>query len=498
MPYVIDRRKSGSHVTELESVSATATLRSVRDSATRYESTYGWRTGDSARLNKPDPRSVYMPPEGAPLHEVLAYRKDFIERSVSEMAQKQSTTSAPTHFITHDVGNEFANSKLVCKIAPNRVSYKSSSTTTVTIKNAVLDGTWWLNRDGILQFGVPFTDFGSYLRGKGLSEFDGTATTFGPSTAQTNAIATSAITAMNPIKSSASVLTALLELARGDVPGVLKQLRQHISTINTWKRLSASGSKGAASAIGGTYLENVFGWAPIIRDIQAAIEVLTTIDALLFPPDNTRRKFATVVHERFAQTTGNASLSAQGVMHPLGGPGPYLNRSEGIYMVNAGSAPTVYTARETLDVRVVARFNTSMVPSAQSNGYLDKLRVLLGLELTPEVLWDLTPWSWLLDWFGNIGSVIENLSSIHMSNIILNYSYATFRREAVSGAWSKPALSTSTTSGIQSLSGNFIQEYTMVQKVRLKASPYGFGTALSSLDAGKWAILVALGLARSR
>ncbi len=500
MPYVVDHRTSGSRKTDLTWTRSGVTQRALIDSVTDYEVTYGFRSGRDDRLQKPDSRDVYMPPKGAGVAALLAYRKAFMERSVTKLSLDASHGDS-SHFILSDMGNEFANTKLRAVGTPNRVVYKSTGlpAATTTIVNSTPGVLYSLDANGAMANGNPLTDFGTFFRDHGIGEFDGTGT-HGLSQAQTNSISTSAIANMNPLKAHASVLTTLLELVRGDVPGVLKQLRQHMKTINQLRQVTASGLKGSASAVGGTYLENVFGWTPIMKDINAATQVLTTLDSLLFPPDNTRRTFARVIHERNGTLTGNAPLNGSGLMQPLyeaSHRGLWENFRVGSYPASAGTAPSVFTARETIDIRCTARFNTSMSPTIQNNGYLDKMKVLVGLELTPEVVWNLVPWSWLVDWFANIGSVVENLGSIHMSNIILNYAYTTFRRETVSGVWSKPTLSGGST-GFQSLSGDFITEYTQSQKVRLKASPYGFGTALNSLSGDQWAILTALGLARQR
>jgi hypothetical protein len=159
---------------------------------------------------------------------------------------------------------------------------------------------------------------------------------------------------------------------------------------------------------------------------------------------------------------------------------------------------TIHASRETIDIRTTVRFQTNLIPTASNNGYVDRLRDLLGLKLTPEVIWELTPWSWLIDWFSNIGLVVENLSNLHASNLILNYAYSTICREAVdSSVTSRPAL-TSASTGYRTWEGDVVTKYETWQKVRLKASPYGFATTLNSLTGSQWAILVALGLARQR
>jgi hypothetical protein len=431
---------------------------------------------------------------------MLEYRKAFIERSIDKLARASGGSQAPSHFVTTDMGNEFSNLKIRASGTPNTARQVSSGVTKNFV-NACADGTAWIQSDGSLgQNTIPFRNFLGFLGSKGIPEFAGGVS--GPlNMALATSIGTSAITQMNPIKTHASVLTTLLELIRGDVPGLLNQLRKHFTTINLLKHGSASGVTQAGSAIGAAYLENVFAWTPIFKDINAAIQVLATIDGLMFPEDNTRRTFERVLWTHYGMREGaNSRLTGAGLFAPLGGFAagkPGLNSVVGQTLINTSTLnniPVLYTARETVDVRCTARFNTSLVPNATNNGYLDQLNDLLGLKLTPQVIWDLTPWSWLIDWFANIGSVMENLGSLHMSNIILNYAYATFRCEAASGAWQRPVIN----STMKALSGNFITQYGIDHKVRLKASPYGFGTALGSLNANQWAVLVALGLARAR
>ncbi len=502
MSITVDRRLEGSRITTQSNLSTklVETTRRTVDSVSSYEVTRGWRTRERGDSKAPDARNVYAPPKGASLAEILKYRKDFIERTVTNLSLS-SSTPAPTHFLLSDTGNEFANTKLTVVAPENEILYRTASGDRVRTRNGNPSGTRWLSSDGVtMANGNPLSDFGGYFGGKGISEFAGLSASHGLNQSAVNVINSKAISTLNPIQVHASVLTTLLELVKGDVPGLLTQLRRHLTSIQYW-RSSFSDIKKAGSAVGASYLENVFGWAPIIRDVEAAIKVLATIDGLLFPEDNTRRTFDSVVSSSFGTQEGTTNWTGNfGLLNPLGGSARAIfDRSiTGALGYAAVAIPCTFTARDTTDVRVTARFNTSLVPNAANNGHLDRMRELLGLRLTPEVLWDLTPWTWLIDWFANIGTVVGNLSNLHMSNVILNYAYSTFRREAVSAVWCRPEVSGSTSTGIQSFSGTFLIEYHLSQKVRFKASPYGFGTALPSLNPGQWAILVALGLARAR
>jgi hypothetical protein len=105
-------------------------------------------------------------------------------------------------------------------------------------------------------------------------------------------------------------------------------------------------------------------------------------------------------------------------------------------------------------------------------------------------LWNLTPWSWVADYFANIGDVMTNVSYFSQDNLLLRYGYI-MREEKVTDEWTWTGLipgygSISTSIGAGS-----------VTKQRLKATPYGFGLSTGGLNTSQWAILVALGIARA-
>jgi hypothetical protein len=48
---------------------------------------------------------------------------------------------------------------------------------------------------------------------------------------------------------------------------------------------------------------------------------------------------------------------------------------------------------------------------------------ILGLDLSPDTVWNLTPWSWAADWFSNTGDVIDNLSDYAVDGLVMRYGY---------------------------------------------------------------------------
>nr|QDH87486.1 MAG: hypothetical protein H4BulkLitter24313_000001 [Leviviridae sp.] len=116
---------------------------------------------------------------------------------------------------------------------------------------------------------------------------------------------------------------------------------------------------------------------------------------------------------------------------------------------------------------------------------------LLGIEITPDVLWELTPWSWLADWEGNIGVNISNMTALGKDNLALRWGYLMRHMTFKSYTSTSPITSYSGWSG--TLHSTLFAE----QKTRVKSTPFGFGLSTAAFTDRQWAILAALGLTRA-
>jgi hypothetical protein len=118
---------------------------------------------------------------------------------------------------------------------------------------------------------------------------------------------------------------------------------------------------------------------------------------------------------------------------------------------------------------------------------------LFGLRLTPDLIWELTPWSWAADWVTNAGDVLKNISAFSRDGLVLNWGYMMcdltitdthiLRVNTRQGAIHRP-----------------IQRFTTRVKRRIPATPYGFGMdpGWSDLSSRQLSILGALGISRAR
>jgi hypothetical protein len=122
-----------------------------------------------------------------------------------------------------------------------------------------------------------------------------------------------------------------------------------------------------------------------------------------------------------------------------------------------------------------------------------KAEYLLGLELTPEVLWNLAPWSWLSDWVVNVGDNLHNVSAFSSDGLVMKYGYLMVE--------SKVSQMRSLDAPLPLKGGGSIAIPSLhtasVRKQRFRATPYGFGMNPSSFNLRQWTILGALGLTKS-
>jgi hypothetical protein len=117
-------------------------------------------------------------------------------------------------------------------------------------------------------------------------------------------------------------------------------------------------------------------------------------------------------------------------------------------------------------------------------------RILLhGARINPSHLYQILPWSWLIDWFANLGSLIENLDA-QANDSVVSRDLCIMREK------------TTKVNSIHSVyfySGTvqFTTTRTIVSKMRhVASSPYGFVLG-GDLTPSQWSILGALGLSRS-
>lgn len=324
------------------------------------------------------------------------------------------------------------------------------------------------------------------------------------------------ITGLNPFRSNNSASTALLELLKGDLPrafGNLTRFSSEMRYLHPSDRMKLVDQMYSETATppGATDLNIRFGWAPLVSDIKTLIEACIRLDSTLVEK-NARRKRS----KQFRKIDYYADISGY-YRASFGFPtfGTYKNVPHSEFVPPSVIGSTVYSSTNqtgpgvsysftagkgmeflTQDIRYSfsARYSNGVRTNPTLDQYAEKLVGFLGLEITPEVIYDLTPWTWLLDWFTSLGSCVKFLTDFGLRNNVVDFAYFTQHVTTSRGRmlWNLSAQGVATTSG-----AIMVKEETK-EIYREAASPLGFGVSWSTLTESQLGILAALGLIRKR
>lgn len=144
------------------------------------------------------------------------------------------------------------------------------------------------------------------------------------------------------------------------------------------------------------------------------------------------------------------------------------------------------------------------VPDIGSDQWTAKAKsVLLGSNPNPSVLYQVLPWSWLIDWFGNVGDIVSNLTTNAVDNEALTNCYAMRtdfleHRVEVSSHWDEINQSEGLNTDFFLPAGEavVISSRSETIKLRQQSSPYGFGLKRGDFTPRQLAILAALAIAK--
>jgi hypothetical protein len=298
------------------------------------------------------------------------------------------------------------------------------------------------------------------------------------SNSQLDALGSTAIARCNPVKSPANLSVAMAELIREGFPKMLGH--------TAWEREARGLQKPA-----GEYLNLQFGWLPLVSDIKDTASAVVRMDDLMrqyerdsgrlvrrgydFPMIREQEETIMVDPQRSGLWLGSGDRPATGFTQLAG-------------------AKTTLRREITRKIWFRGGFTYYLPDDYESRSRMaQKLylaRQILGLEITPETLWNLAPWSWAADYFGNIGDVMHNVSNFANDGLLLRYGYLmehtiikdsyTATGYVLNGYGSTP------------LEAQFITEV----KKRRRATPFGFGVDEGTLTPRQLSILAAVGITR--
>lgn len=292
----------------------------------------------------------------------------------------------------------------------------------------------------------------------------------------------------SPIKPNINLGRFLVELK--DVPEMLRNTHEffHQFSGKRWKGRSLD-------FWGNQYLNQVFGWIPFIQDLQRLINLANSLEEFRnYLKRNNRQRIHKRVNLYYTESeTVDYNNTVTDAMVPL-------NVVDGVYVAGAGTEKHVTRSFTKIWFEGEFRFH---IPDRFLYGSAQPLLDLQIMGLLPDLnlIWQVTPWSWMADWFLPIGSILKNVSDNFEYNLVSPYAYVMghqLQTRTYSGTH-RLAVGYSPAPGVY----NYVTqgaETTLYEEIlqREVASPYGFGLTWSGFNPYQIGVLTALGLSRSR
>jgi hypothetical protein len=266
--------------------------------------------------------------------------------------------------------------------------------------------------------------------------------------------------------------------------------------IQSWKNRTRI-LKGAGSE----FLNAEFGWLPLIDEVHNVGNAARHHREIM---NNYHHGEGRDTHRSFRFPLQSSSKSAV-----IGGELP----------IQSGLAPNWLTATSPTPERSVSLVRetrkwfegcfTYALPSSTDSwrkaiGFGSDADKLFGISLTPDLLWELTPWSWAVDWFSNAGSVINNVTNFGLAGLVLRYGY--MMEESIESVTAEcgPVTTVDTDITKPFFNGGEVlnksdpcsSSISLVTKRRVPADPFGFSIGWEGLSPTQLAITAALGITR--
>jgi len=286
-----------------------------------------------------------------------------------------------------------------------------------------------------------------------------------------------AIAQCSPVNPNDTLGQGILENYKDGLP--------HLPGIHSWEK-----RVGVIKSVGDEFLNVVFGWKPLVSEVQHFASTARNARDILkqYHRDagsNIRRTFyfpATISEKTDTIAEGTFAHFANG----------FSGSGEGF------ETDTKSKVFRTEIVRREQWFSgafTYAVPNKTPSwrrmlGYGSDADKLFGIALTPELLWNLAPWSWAVDWFSDSGDVITNISNFSGAGLIMRYGFMMERTSTILRY----------TMDRSSFFINGVEipppaiEGEISSSVRRQADPYGFGVHTSGLSPLQIAIAAAVGI----
>lgn len=215
-------------------------------------------------------------------------------------------------------------------------------------------------------------------------------------------VSTIAVARTNPSRPYVDVPASVFDI--GTAPGRIRQDLSDLASRVGWRAPPRPSRRELVRGGGQAWLQYQFGIAPIVTDIvrlQNAHNIVDDrvkeINRLFDSPTGLRRTVNVWTGSANAVSSSSVLQSAGTFIQPVFNICTSINRRA--------------------HVRWAPQSRAGIPPSpAQRRAWA--VRAALGLTVDASTLWELTPWSWLVDYFGNVGTYLKATRNIIPARLI--------------------------------------------------------------------------------
>ncbi len=168
-------------------------------------------------------------------------------------------------------------------------------------------------------------------------------------------------------------------------------------------------SKAVAKHIPDEYLSYHFGWKQTLKDASE----------LLKAPDRIAKKINFLIARNGKLTTYRSTRKIPlGTVSSLNGFNYEIGNSE-------SSVSRVHSIIRDAELRLVVSQRFDFPPADLPNLKYSKYVQQLGISPTPTDIYNLIPWTWLLDWFTGFGNYVEVIDMMNSDPSLINWGFLT-------------------------------------------------------------------------
>ncbi len=262
--------------------------------------------------------------------------------------------------------------------------------------------------------------------------------------------------------------------------------------------------------LAGGYVNAHFGWFPFLGDFIKALQAIADSEKIVnqFLEDSgklIRRTNRKIIHQNAVQ--GEFSIHGEKSSY-----GKYfVNHTE--YGAYGEKAIFGFRQNNSNDLYADCRYNITTVTELRSSALFEyfaydpqgalpriqaaqqKAKLLLGDPLlSASTLWELLPWSWMADWFFDVGGLLSYQESVESDSLAARRASTVW--ETTTSATMDSQIRKGTSSGYLE-GGKSTTIATRRYQNRRPGNPYGMGIDWSGFTPQRWFILGALGISNA-